>query len=488
MDHLRKILPLTLGIAFFGSPLARAKPVFTASEIEGQGSEIIYCDLEGDHLKDAVLVDGLNLSIFHQDSKSGFPRQPQQQVRLDDRPAIVWPARLGRNAESLLVMTSAGVTELSFTSRTSPPTRRQIIQQPTIIPEQLDETPVKYFPMSTETGTDWPLLLLPVTGGLEVWQHRDGWQRAQFIEHSVETHIRPAVTNAGYSQSFGLSLSVSDVNGDGRDDLMIMRNVAGGMQTYALYLQTDGRFTSEPTLTYTNKADWRTALCWIDINRDGRLDLIKSTLQDDPSFLPGMRSGKVLIGAYLADAQNRIPAEPQQVFRKNDWSSALPVADVDGDGFMDMVLGYIPLNTREGFRKMITAEQIDFSLRFYFSRPGAGFPKDPDSQRDLVIHFDREFFSTVNRGLYYEQFVNLNGDFNGDGKKDLLVRDRSDAVSVYFFVSRETGFSPKADLKFNSSEPIDSYEVKDLNGDGVSDLIIKFQKRNAFRIFTSQSK
>ena len=490
MDQLKKILPLALSLACFGCPLAHAKPVFNASEIEGQGSEIIFCDLDGDHLKDAVLVDGLNLSIFYQDSKTGFSRQPQQQVHLDDRPSLVWPARLGRNAESLLVMTSEGVTELSFTNQTSPPANRQIIQQPTIIPDQLDETQVKkYFTLSAETGTDWPLLLLPVTGGLQVWQHRDGWQQVQFIEHAVDTHIRPAVTNAGYNQSFGLSLSLSDVNGDKRDDLMIMRNVAGGMQTYALYLQqTNEQFTPEPTLTYTNKADWHTALCWIDINRDGKLDLIKSTLQDDPSFLPGMKSGKVLIGAYLADAQNRIPSEPQQVFRKNDWSSALPVVDVDGDGFMDMVLGYIPLNTREGFRKMITAEQIDFSLKFYFSRPGAGFPKDPDCQRDLIIHFDREFFSTVNHGLFYEQFVNLNGDFNGDGKKDLLVRDHSDAVSVYFFVSRENGFNPKADLKFNSPEPIDSYEVKDLNGDGVSDLIIKAQKRNVFRIFTSQSK
>jgi len=35
----------------------------------------------------------------------------------------------------------------------------------------------------------------------------------------------------------------------------------------------------------------------------------------------------------------------------------------------------------------------------------------------------------------------VGGDFNGDGKTDLLVRDHSDAISVYFFVSREKGFS-----------------------------------------------
>jgi hypothetical protein len=209
---------------------------------------------------------------------------------------------------------------------------------------------------------------------------------------------------------------------------------------------------------------------------------------DDPSFLPGLRSGKVLIGAYLADAEGKIPATPQQVFRKNDWSSALPVVDVDGDGLVDLVLGYVPLSTREGLRKMVTAEQLDVTLKFFFNRPGAAFPKDPDCQRDLLVHFDREFFSTMDRATFYEQLINLNGDFNGDGKKDLLVRDHNDTVSVYFFVSREQGFNAKADLKFNSPEPIDWCAVKDLNGDGVSDLVVKLQKKKTFRIFTSQSK
>jgi hypothetical protein len=35
---------------------------------------------------------------------------------------------------------------------------------------------------------------------------------------------------------------------------------------------------------------------------------------------------------------------------------------------------------------------------------------------------------------------------------------------------------------------MDWWEINDLNGDGVSDLIIKSEKRNAFWIFISQSK
>lgn len=398
-------------------------------------------------------------------------------------------ARFGKNADSLLIMTSDGVTELSFTNRMDPPARQQIIQQETVIPESLDEKFVTYFPFCAETGTEWSLLLVPVAGGLQVWQHHDGWHQAQFIERAVETHLHPSIANAGYTRSFDLSLSLGDVNGDARDDLIVMRNSAAGAQIYSLYLQNAaGRFVLEPALTYTNKADWHVGLAWADIDRDGKADLIKSTFLDEPFFVPGMRSGKVVVGAYLADARGHIPSEPQHVFRKNDWSSALPVVDVDGDGFVDLVMGHIPISSREGFRKAVTAQEVDFTLKFYFFRPGAGFSKDPDYERDLLVHFSNEFFFTENRRLYYEQFISLNGDFNGDGKKDLLVRDRGSEISVYFFISREKGFSREPDLRFKCPEPIDSWEVKDLNGDGVSDLIVKLRERNGSRIFISQKK
>ena len=95
-------------------------------------------------------------------------------------------------------------------------------------------------------------------------------------------------------------MTLGSVSGDGRDALMVMRNVAGGMQIYDLYLQNpDNLFSLQPALTYTNQADWRTTLCWADINRDGKLDLIKSTFVNEPFFVPGMRSGKVFVRIFL---------------------------------------------------------------------------------------------------------------------------------------------------------------------------------------------
>ncbi|MGA2180583.1 MAG: VCBS repeat-containing protein [Verrucomicrobiota bacterium] len=507
--ELRLLPPVLLSIFLLACSSAQAKPKFNVSEIAGPYQQLMICDLDGDGLKDLVLMDDTNLSIFYQDTKLGFTREPQQTWRLEPRPCLVWAAKLGGPAGSLLVMTSDGVTELCFTNRTGPPAIRQIIRQPTIVPEAMDAaegTNAIYLPLSVETGLrraavtvekdleqatatqagrDWPLLLVPAADGIQVWQHRGEWRQAQCLSNSIEASLQLSVTNPGYTRSLGFDLSVGDVNGDGRDALMVRRS-NGWTNSYSLYLQqSNGLFAVEPALIYADKVEPFSWLCWVDLNRDDKMDLIKGIWLNEASFLPGVPSGKVLVSTYIADEHGKIPAEPQQVFRKNDWTAAVPVVDVDGDGFPDLVLGYSQIEDKEGFRKMITSKKLDYNLRFYFYRPGIGFPTEADCQRDVVIHLDR---AEMQEDLpeYFGRYVKLGGDFNGDGKTDLLVRDHSDAISVYSFVSREKGFSPKPDLRFSCLEPIDEWQVADLNNDGVSDLIVKLAKQKGYRIFISQ--
>ena len=349
-------------------------------------------------------MDDFNLSIFYQTPTSGFTREPQQTFRLEPRPCLVWTAKLGRPAGSLLVMTSDGVTELCFTNRTGTPAIRQIIRQPTVVPAAAESTNAICLPLSVETGGAWPLLLVPAADGLQVWQHREEWRQAQLISQAIEAHLWPSLANPGYTRSLEFDLSVGDVNGDGRDDLIVRRSHMGLTNTYRLYLQqTNGLFALEPALTYGDKVEPFSWLCWADLNHDGKVDLIKSVWLNEPSFVPGVPGGKVLVSTYIADEHGRLPAQPQQIFRKNDWLSLLPVVDVDGDG-----------------------------------------------------------------------------------KADLLVRDHSEGISVYFFVSRQKGFSAEPDLRFSCPEPIEEWRVVDLNNDGVSDLIVKLANENGYRIFISR--
>ncbi len=481
----RALLPVAVVAAVGSVSAAGAKVRFKEWQVQGPGEEVLCCDLDRDRLKDLVLRDEQNLLIFYQDAEKGFAEKPDQVCHLGGRPSILWPAKLGRDTESLLVMTSEGVTELDFTNRGGPAIRRQIIAQPTILPESGEGPAIACVPLSPQMNDQPPVILVPAGRDLQVWHRTDTWQHVQTLKDALETTISASQKDLGYNRMARLTLSLGDLTGDQRDDILV-RTSHIPMCRYAVYAQNqDGLFGADPSFTWTGPWDW-SWYCWVDINHDGRVDLIRNTLPDDPWFLAGILSGKVLVRIYTADAHGQIPAEPQQVFRKNDWIDSVPIVDVDGDGYLDLVLGYSPFSSREGYRKVFSAKQIDFSLGFHFYRPGAGFPEKPDFDTSLLIHIDyRSVDLSLPRHQFFKTFVNLHGDFNGDGRKDLLIRDRANRISAYTFVSRQAGFAKTTDLWFPYADPIDRLQVEDLNGDHISDLIMKLNKKDTFRVFRS---
>ena len=67
-------------------------------------------------------------------------------------------------------------------------------------------------------------------------------------------------------------------------------------------------------------------------------------------------------------------------------------------------------------------------------------------------------------------------------------KDEEDKASVYFFISREQGFSNKPDIQFNNIGQVEQFITKDLNNDGISDLVVLSRKKDTFKIFLSKRK
>jgi len=487
--HLFALTVLFFVTGGFISTAPGAKPTFKSYDIKSDYEQIEFLDFDGDGLDDIVLINEPNLVFFFQDSKGGFTTAPNLVYSLADKPSVIWPAKLGNNPGlNILVMTSEGVSILTYVNKNTPPTSTKIINRKTIIPDKCENSPIMYLALSAKTTTQPPLIFVPTEKELEIWKHEKQWRHISSLEGMPETRIWGPNKAAGYTKQYWLNMNIGDLNGDGLDDIVICKD-NNGKTLFNIYYQTkEGTFTLKPSQSYEDEWDWRTWVCLKDINKDGRVDVIKNTWLQEPWFIPGTYSGKVIVQVFISEADGSIPAKAAYTFRKNDWISSIPIVDVDGDGFMDLVLGYGLFDSREGARKSLTAKKLDHNLRVHFYH-SEGFSQKPDCQKDITIHLGHfGMHLTWSRRHYLETQISVDGDFDGDAERDLLVKDHEDKASVYLFTSRNKGFSKSADIYFNDIRSVEEFITNDLNKDGISDLIVIGSRKDAIKVFLSKRK
>ncbi len=473
----------------FPSAARGAKTTFKSYDLKSNYEQIKFFDFDGDRLDDIVLINEPNLVFFFQDSAHGFTENPDLVYFLGDKPSVIWPAKIGNKpGQNILVMTNDGVSVLTYVNKNTPPVIRKIINRQTIIPGKCENSPIIYFALSAKTTTKYPMILVPTEKELEIWKYENQWRHVSSLEGMPETRIWGPNKAAGYTKQYWLNMNIADLNSDGLDDLVICEE-NNGKTLFNIYPQTkEGSFVMKPSQSYEDEWDWRTWVCLQDINKDGRVDVIKNTWLQEPWFIPGTYSGKVIVQIFISEPDGNVPDEPAFTFRKNDWISSMPIVDVDGDDFMDLVLGYGLFDSREGVRKSLTAKKLDHNLRVYFYHSD-GYHQQPDCQKDITIHLSHfGMHLTWSRRHYLQTQICVDGDFDGDAERDLLVKDKEDKASVYLFISRKKGFSTKADIQFNDIKGAEEFIANDLNEDGISDLIVIGSRKDAIKVFLSKRK
>lgn len=286
--------------------------------------------------------------------------------------------------------------------------------------------------------------------------------------------------SAGYSGDEGRETSellasftfpetvLMDFDNDGLKDLFVTSK-----DKVTVYRQeSGGYFSVEPTheimfdvLTQKEKIDRDTFRETVieDLNGDGFADAIvtKQTAK-------GLSNFRGVINIYYG--KKGYSKEPDQMIISEGTASVTTIIrDVNGDGRLDLILPSIKISLTSIIRWLIT-RSIPINFNIFLLNEDNRYSDRPDFTKEVKFKID---FS----GESDEQALSLNGDFNGDKRKDFVFGTEEDELSIYLGVSgdKERLFSNKPVAKVEVAA-FGELDCIDLNEDGYSDMIISYRQ------------
>ncbi len=277
----------------------------------------------------------------------------------------------------------------------------------------------------------------------------------------------PLVSESEIEVSFDAPrMNAGDVDGDGLPDL-----VATSRHEIRVFRQSaEGRFAAEPDrvlpLRLISEADHlrRSAAVRVataDFDGDGRVDLLVSQSSG------GLLDAESRAALHLNRGGTWNLYAPDQVFEVKGSTLTNQLLDLDGDGRVELIDVRIPLGVLQLANVLVTR---DVEARVSIYRAGDGQPFDPVPwiERRLRVAFD---FRTLRaRGF----IPTVEGDLNGDGRRDLLSSADGEALEVYLG-------GPEARLRErNARQSLDTggrVHFGDFDADGLADLVIYDSRR-----------
>ena len=308
-----------------------------------------------------------------------------------------------------------------------------------------------------------------------------------------------------------------DVNGDGYDDIIEMRASNGARQLVTLLGRSDGSVISTAVITNTTNMYIDGDPVFIgDVNGDGRADVIVH-------FVTGGKRGFVVYtGKSNGGFNNNIRIVTTNMHDPSVYPCKLLVGDFSGDGKDDFLVQFRDTdgtrsnhlykgNSGGGFNAAIKSTS---SKTYVDSDPAFAADVNGDGCCDIVVHWVGSgkvqlltfkgnttgiFSAPVNlttSTAYYpsREYKFFTGDFNGDGRDDLLVHwSTGNGGSRYFVTYRgnsacsfEAGVNTFTGSSNVTADPI---LIGDVNGDNIDDVIVEYKSgsNRAFNVYAGTS-
>jgi len=427
-------------------------------------------DVDADGLTDLlVLLPAQNDLRVYRQRRSGFAAAPDQTVTLPEQTAWVAMQDVDpHEGKELVISTATGVAYLRQNGGDFEPTPQTLVKA-----EQVFTTD-RFRIVPNPPGREDINEAIPVVfeDRLTLYERdRDYvWRAGRTVDLSLtETTWQVREEDLMMGPAAAYSMDVSQT--------VRVRPQAGQIQEK----DREKKAAQELVERIAKEAGWRRYdVQRQDLNGDGREDLVLWKNHGDIS--PG-----TTILLLLRGIDGKLPERPTRVLRHaglpirgDRRSDNSPFWDLDGDGRCELIL--VAIKTRvtswSGLVDMALSGGLDWTLTVRSGRSG-NYAGRPDFQMDVTS-------VTPSIASVFSVFL-LDGDFNGDGRADLLVKRGPEQFDVYLSDAGTGFFQAGPALSFAAPIEARRIDTTDLNADGISDLFVQKALEAQITVHLSQS-
>jgi hypothetical protein len=429
----------------------------------------IFVDVDNDGLSDLLALDqvGKKLLIYRQ-RDFGFTNAADQVLQLPPKTAWVTARDVDKHPGlELLFSTSAGIVYCRQTGGVFESEFRTLITTDQVFTNE--GLPV----LISQTRTDAIPVIRPNESVLYRADNNLNWQPETASALAASPAIWFTVPNEwmmGNSSSRSLHIQQS-FQGKPKE----IESKLPDSEALARVIE-EARKSGWSELIGTNR---------VDLNGDGRKDLIFW------QAFPGL-DARTDLYVFLCGSDGKFPQRPTQVLHCrgfpipiNSMGQASPIADLKRDGQYQVVTLDLTSSLTSASRilDMVLSGGLEGMLTIRSFHQGA-FSATPNAAVPVRTIMPITTPTITEIGREWPFFID--GDFNGDGRMDLVVR-RTGQWTVQFSTDDGRWFTSQPALLFET--PFEGYfDFKDLNGDGRSDIILRAQDDPRICIFMSNKK
>ena len=497
---------IMLGIFITFSAKAGQEYQLSLLKIPGTARDRLICDLNGDNLKDLVVVytraaeeKKSHLAIFYQKPDLTFPTQQNQDLVLSRNIRTIDCGEVApEKGRELVVFRDDGVF---YFEKTGSGKLRALINTLTIFNSAEYNFPHHHKFLWDFDGDGIDEIIMPEITGPRIFKQEgySGYKLLQEIalparlkykigswgDITVTDDINQFLRFRTYLQRTSATytvpdLFVEDFNGDKKPDLI---GILGN--NLWVFCQEDGRLSEKPCLDFHRSVLTQQEkklgfiiemLTFADLNGDGLGDIIKVKY--------GSLEQRVNIQYMIFYARPglKYPDKPDQKLSSSGFRADFGVYDLNQDGKKDIAIPYFHFAPAQAF-KVLTDNAIKIQFRIYLMGENGRYTQDPDKEfarpdrRELLVYRINILGMIMDPEALIKGEINplihFGADVNGDGYPDLVADSGADTLNIYYG-NKQVNFSPTPDQSFGF-ESSWAFDFADLNNDGKDDLVAYYE-------------